>query len=414
MIKIYVHNIFSEGLLKKLTHNSNNLKIESYENSTYVFCTYKNENFNFIFNPIISYNEDGMHLIDYWSVEKDATLYKNYLNFSNDDLKNQDTVYKKIYEKIENKSKWIFLVIRTEKMLSKIDLPELNFPTKDEFYLSKMENNFIINDGYFLDKSFQNLYPNFYYVFTNTVFQWNHYCGIHWYYDFGQIYSNLKFDYDLSYSVRKIKGNRKNILKELSSLKNNKIYLSVTDYGGNELTRLDKHYEDLKNLNIHFNLLNSQTDFSDVSYIPNFKCPGVDVFLRVLPKSKMQILDESWAYYKKDYIHQYLSEKTLGLILAGIPFISTHYYPLDIIQNVLNLEPHPFYNDTKDYCLDTKKFKNFVENFMKNFDENYKICLDWSNIAKEKMMERLNSKNDLLELIINKELQITKKSNSLI
>ena len=69
------------------------------------------------------------------------------------------------------------------------------------------------------------------------------------------------------------------------------------------------------------------------------------MFFRVLPKAKMQILCESWSWDKREFSSPYLSEKTFAFILAGIPFISTHEYPLQILQKILDLPPHPFYEE---------------------------------------------------------------------
>jgi hypothetical protein len=301
------------------------------------------------------------------------------------------------------------LVIRTEKLLTKVDFPDLDFASKDEYYLGKMKNHYIINDGFFLENMSHGNYDNFYSVFTNTIFQWNEYCGINWYYDFGKIYSKLNFDYDIGYSVRRIKRNRKKLLQNLSHLNNPKIFLSVTDFGGSELTNLDKYQGELNFENIHFNSTTGDTDFFDISYIPNIRCPGIDVFLRVLPKSKMQILDESWAHHQKNYIHQYLSEKTFGLLLAGIPFISTHNYPLDIIRKVLKVDDHPFYEDSKKFAVDPKMFTIFVDNFLKNFEENFELCRNWSLSTKKILLDYISSNNDLLQLFVDGKINSEKK-----
>ena len=409
MIKIYVHNFFSIGLLKKLTHNCYNLKIENLDNSTTVFCSFKNINFEFVFNPEINFNNDGFHLIEYYDISLDPMRYKNYLGFTYEDHEDESKIYRRIYEKIKNEKNWIIFVIRTEKLLTKIDLPELDFATKDEYYLMKLNNHFVVNDGVFINKTFENYYSNFYSVFTSTLFHWNEYCGMYWFNDFSKIYNSLKFEYDLAYCVKRIKKNRKEILKHLSKLNNPKIFLSITDYGGRDLTNIDEHFEDLNLPNIHFNSMYGNSDFSNVSYLPNFYCPGVDVFFRVLPKAKMQILDESWAHYKKDYIHNYLSEKTFGLILAGIPFISTHNYPLDILESVLKTNRHPFYEESKQLSIDPKNFTNFVNNFMENFDENFKKCLEWSIETKSLLLDYINNNNDFLQLIIDN--RFTNKSN---
>ena len=409
MIKIYVHNFFTVGLLKKLTHNSEGLEISRSMDITEVKCHFKSVDFHFVFDPKINFNTDGYHFIDYYSIESDFTKYKEYLEFTDEDNLDQSKVYKRLFNKIKDEKNWIILVIRTEKLLTKVDLPDLDFASKDEFYLSKMKNHYILNDGFFLGNTSNENYDNFYSVFTNTVFQWNEYCGINWYYDFGKIYSKLNFDYDIGYSVRRIKRNRKKLLQNLSELNNPKIFLSVTDYGGSELTNLEKYHKELNFENIHFNSITGNTDFFDISYVPNIRCPGIDVFLRILSKSKLQILDESWAHHQKNYIHQYLSEKTLGLLLAGIPFISTHNYPLDIIQKVLKVNDHPFYEESKRYAVDPKGFSEFVDNFLKNFGENFQLCLDWSLSTKKILLDYISSNNDFLQLFVDGKINLEKK-----
>ena len=91
--------------------------------------------------------------------------------------------------------------------------------------------------------------------------------------------------------------------------------------------------------------------------------------------AKMQLLDESWAWYSNNFKSQYLSEKTIGYVLANIPFISTHTYPLDILQSMLNLDKHPFYNQIQEVQGDTDKLAEFIKDFVKDFDKNYTICI---------------------------------------
>ena len=183
----------------------------------------------------------------------------------------------------------------------------------------------------------------------------------------------------------------------------------MTDYGGSELTNLEKYHKELNFENIHFNSTTGNTDFFDISYVPNIRCPGIDVFLRILSKSKLQILDESWAHHQKNYIHQYLSEKTLGLLLAGIPFISTHNYPLDIIQKVLKVDDHPFYEESKRYAVDPKGFSEFVDNFLENFGENFQLCLNWSLSTKKILLDYISSNNDFLQLFVDGKINSEKK-----
>ena len=101
----------------------------------------------------------------------------------------------------------------------------------------------------------------------------------------------------------------------------------------------------------------------------------------------------------RTFTHQYISEKTLGYVLSGIPFISTHSYPLDILEKVLQTEKHPFYNQTKECNGDPLKFSNFVQSFLNNFESNHKICLDWSKSVNEKISIKITTENSFLDLI---------------
>jgi hypothetical protein len=141
-------------------------------------------------------------------------------------------------------------------------------------------------------------------------------------------------------------------------------------------------------------------DFDDISYIANH-AGYMDVFFRVLPKAKMQILCESWSWSNKEFTSQYLSEKTFGLLLSGIPFISTHEYPLQMIEKMLDVPPHPFYNESKRCKTNGKLFAQFVDTFLQNFDENYNQCKEWSDLVHTKLMYKIENENSLLDLIIN-------------
>ena len=125
------------------------------------------------------------------------------------------------------------------------------------------------------------------------------------------------------------------------------------------------------------------------------------MFFRVLPKAKMQILCESWSWDSRQFSSQYLSEKTFAFILAGIPFISTHEYPLQILQKILDLPPHPFYKESVKCKTSGKLFAEFVSEFLNNFDENYILCKEWSDLAHNKLIHLIESDNSLLNLILD-------------
>jgi hypothetical protein len=140
----------------------------------------------------------------------------------------------------------------------------------------------------------------------------------------------------------------------------------------------------------------------------------MDMFFRVITKSKMQILCESWSWDKRQFTSQYLSEKTFAFILAGIPFISTHEYPLQILQKILDLPPHPFYEESKRCKTNGKLFAEFVKDFLENFDKNHMLCKEWSDLAHIKLMKLVETQNSLLDLISNGFKKPIQKTKSLI
>jgi translation initiation factor 2 beta subunit (eIF-2beta)/eIF-5 len=164
----------------------------------------------------------------------------------------------------------------------------------------------------------------------------------------------------------------------------------------------ERHSSKISHINT--NSTHGKTDFDDITYISNHS-GYMDMFFRVLPKAKMQILCESWSWGNQEFTTQYLSEKTFSLLLAGIPFISTHDYPLQLIERMLNVSPHPFYNEFKRCRTNGKLFAEFVDKFLQNFDENYKKCKEWSDIVHNELINKIEHENSLLDLIIHNELK---------
>lgn len=381
MKKIYVHHIYSKLLFNKLAHNTIN-RVFDFKNNI-INCELNSIKYQFIFNEELNDNDDGIHIIDYFTMQNKNPNTKDY------------EIMRQIYEKIKNKTGWVITIFKTDKILNDFDnVTGVNI-IKLENVLNLFSNHFIISDNMFLNNSVKSKYPNFYYAFTNTIFEWNNHCGIRWYFEYKNIFDKLNFDYDLCYSVRNYKDNRILILNGLKKLNHNILTIRTDSF------KNDLYYKNLNSVNdIALNSIYGNTDFEDISILNTIQTRvGIDLFFRILPTAKMQILDESWAWVKTDFNSQYLSEKTFGLILSGIPFISTHTYPLDMLSKVLDIEPHPFYNLSVNG--EPIKFISFVNTFMENFDYNYSLCKKWSLNANDKMLKLINTQNSLLEIISN-------------
>lgn len=398
-MKIYVHHYYSKTLFYKLAHNTTDRVCDIVDNIGIVWCKYKNIPIELIFNPELHDKSDGYHLIDFFTALRTKDKYIEYKDVDVSDSVEDVPFVKKFYELLKDKKDWIITFFRTEKLITKYDVSDAESIIEVEENLLKLSNHRIITDNIFIKDGARSAYKNIHYTFTNSIYQWNEIIGIRWYYEYYNVFNNLNKPYYLTYSVRNHKTHRVEILKGLSDMNDDRLLLIRTDTLKNNLYQ--KHNESLtKYSNIKLSSSMGEIDFDDIGYIENI-CIGNDLFFRILSQSKMQILDESWAWSDNEFTSQYLSEKTIGLVLAGIPFISTHSYPLACIQKVLNIPPHPFYDEFKNHKGDSSKFVLFVNKFMDNFDYNFKLCKKWSDMCRDKFIDKLKIENNLIEFLLD-------------
>jgi hypothetical protein len=274
-----------------------------------------------------------------------------------------------------------------------------------EVQIDRLKNHFIISDNVIFNEFVKTKYSNHFFCLTNTIHQWNELLSIRWYYEFKNIFSKLNQPYDLCFSMRYHKRNRTNIINGLAKLNDDRIYLSRVD---NCINKEFAMYSKQLEKNIKYNI-NKGDDFDDITWIENIE-HYLDYLMRILPMSKMHILSETWDWKEGDFTSNYLSEKTYGFLLANIPFISTHQYPLDVVNEILDTPPHPFYNEIKRVNGNSEKFVLFVEEFMKNYETNKQMCTNWSNIAHDKLMSFMDNENSFLKNIINNNFIIEKNT----
>jgi hypothetical protein len=423
-MKIYIHHYYSDKLFFKIGHNTTNKVYNIENNSTheYGLCAtitadYKNIKIEFIFNPEINDNEDGIHLLDFFTafIQKDKdTKFQNSVSdnllkdvdwqeINEPSSKSIDVIYiKKFADLIENKNNWIVTFFRTEKCLNDEGFKNTLFPNL-QIEFDRLKTHKIVSDNYFIDNTLHKKYKNLFFAFTNTIFQWNELIGIRWYYEYGNIFKNLNPPYKLGYGIRAHKINRVRLAKKLVGTDG--IFISQTNELENDNGQMP--YERIDNA--HLNSIKGDTDFSDLNQIHNhfYKIGhvgpgfGLDLYFRILPMAKMQLLDESWAWYSGNFNSQYLSEKTIGYVLANIPFISTHTYPLDILQSILKLDKHPFYNQILEVQGDMNKLAEFIKKFIEDFDKNFIICKEWCDVCHNEFMKKMNEENSLIDLIMS-------------
>jgi len=396
---IYIHHYFSKSLFYKIAHNTIDRVYDIDEtNVGSIICKYKNIEIKFVFDPIIHYKNDGIHLIDYFSSILQRNIDRKFKNIEvNGNILDIDFL-NNMGKLLKEEKNWIILFFRTEKVIGKYEENGVGCVDNVEYGFEELKQHHIVSDNFFINKLIKNKYPNHFFSFTNVIYQWNEYISIRWYYEYKNIFEKLNQPYDLCFSMRHHKKNRIDILNGLSKLNNDKLYLSKVDH-----SIIKQHIQNktIFEKNVHKNITKGN-DFEDIHCLHNIaEFKYLDYLMRVLPMSKMHILSESWDFKKGEYYSNYLSEKTYGFLLANIPFISTHSYPLDIIQDILNIKNHPFYKEIKLSNGNPEKFVEFVKLFMENFDKNYQLCKDWTNLAHHKFMEKLNNENSLLDLILN-------------
>ena len=399
-MKLYIHHYYTEDIFYKLAHNTTNKEFNIIDRVGDVKCKYKDTEIEFIFKIEMSDETDGYHLLDLNTIiSQNAKDVKFKNNTAVDNVINNPV--SNLYDLLEGKSNWIIIFFNGEKTLFKYENVfykenmDLLYDIENSFL--KLKNHKIVLEEVFINDEIKLKYPNFYYTFSTSMWYWNFHAEIRWYYEFKRIYDKLNFDYDLCFSMRSYKYNRVLLLNELKKLNNNRIFLQRSDARKNSELNL-KHEN--KVTDIYLNSMEGKNDFDNLHLIHNNRL-GLDLFFRLLPLSKIQILDESWAWANSDFASHYLSEKTIGFVLSGIPFISTHSYPLEVLNKILDIPPHPFYNESKKIKGNAVKVAEFVKEFMENFDENYILCKEWSDICHTAFMNKFNNENSLLDLIIS-------------
>jgi hypothetical protein len=81
-----------------------------------------------------------------------------------------------------------------------------------------------------------------------------------------------------------------------------------------------------------------------------------------------------------------------------------------VITEILNTPPHPFYNEIKNVNGNPGKFVLFVEEFMKNYETNRQLCINWGNGTHNKLISFMDNENSFLKNIINNNFIIEKNT----
>jgi len=282
-----------------------------------------------------------------------------------------------------------------EKNNMGIDIPSPNFTKfaiiiEGEYYNQFKEAHekyeTLFSDNFFLDNNV--------FLFTQTIFKWNKIAGIRWFYEYKNIYENIVKKYKFGYFVLR----KNNFRNKLGNLLSELDYCFINHFKNEQFNNTIKYTQ--------LNDIIGHRDFDNLYKVypkPNDYNFDLDYFFRVLPYSKIILLDETHSNKNNSELN-WLTEKTYGIILSKIPFIPTNISTLKMIYKIIpSCTPYPFEKQIVELSANPQKIKEFIISFNNDFDFNYKILNDWIGYLHDKFMFKIYNENSLLDYFIKNE-----------
>ena len=422
-MKFYVYHNFNYGIVFFLCHNLKNRIID--EENGYVYGFYNDVKVEFYFQSFsnFSYEElsKGYHVIHReeavkkWFYIKDFAKYQNQLGFP-DCLKAE---YHTLFESINfDEQKWILFWNFGENKFVHLNDADLARNRELKLLRNLSDKSILFSDNYIKENTKYSKIINSKKLIkslTNDVFMWNHLAQVTWASEFSNIYKNLSPPNNICISFRSYKPHRFEIIEKLSKLNLKNVHLSYSSalferfkgtidktWGINYDEKYDK-LKSIENVNLNNVGFHSDIDFKNVNIAGNkYAYMELDYYFRILPQAKIQLLDETHSYISDESIPMNLSEKTYILLLANIPFISTHHYPLDLIrEHILDLE-HPYYSKIKKISNNVDELVKFIEYFNTHFDRLYPKLKEWTNKVHIALLNKMENENSFLEHMTTK------------
>ena len=243
------------------------------------------------------------------------------------------------------------------------------------------------------------------YLFTQTIFKWNIIAGIRWFKEYESLSRLISHPYKFGYFI----GRKTPLRVELGNLLSEHDYCFVNHWKNKEYnssTMKCTQLNDLYGQNDFDNLIDIFPSILNKKSQSDAKVWSMDYFFRLLPQTKVLILDETHSDSSKQLDINFLSEKTFGTVLANVPFIPTNVHTLDMIHQIIKIKPYPFYSEIKEISANPQLINEFIINFNKKFDINYNIIKEWSNLLHNIVMNRLYNENSLFEYFKNNSKKI--------
>ena len=414
--KVYVHHRYSESLFKQIAHNTNNRVFQVKEGEEgIVYCSYKNQPYEFHFTfDTIDY-QDGINYINFIelknevysdNVRGDVDFYDKITSGYIEDSKWSSEIYAflgKIDELIGKYKNWYIECISGEKIVwfdfQQKNSNALNNISALKKYISKFKNHHILTDNISISDIKLPHYLNF--TLTNTLFFWNKRTDILLYYEYGKyLLDKINFEYLFNYNIRVHRKRRKKIADLL-----NKEYTFVSQTNWVDSISIDDSnntfFEPIEGA--YLNKIIDDIDFFNP--IDSYLSPdrvSLDLYFRLLPKGKIQIVNETLNSVNllPNLKYTHLSEKTYGLILANIPFIPTSFYVLSAIYSILPKSPsYPFEDEIKKHEESPESFVQFIDTFYQNRLEYVPLLEKWTKTVHDLLINELQNTNSFLDLI---------------
>ena len=220
------------------------------------------------------------------------------------------------------------------------------------------------------------------FLLTQTIFAWNEYANIRIWKEYENVHHKINHNYKLGFFFSRITNYRSSLVNELKD--NTDIF--INQFG------LYNHSTKIDGVTQH-NIRQPINDFDNIKLLTDSAFP-LDFFFRVLPKTKAVLSIET---LKTESDYTFLTEKTYGLIIGGIPFIPIHTFILDMIQSIGFNTLHPFDAEIREFDNSIKKTSEFIKTYLKDEPNNYHKLVIWVNQLKAYMLSRLYSENSLLD-----------------
>lgn len=399
MKKIYIHHRYSDYLFKLLGHHSDIIEknIDSNGEGNILF-NYKKDLWEFIFHNEINYNVDGYHLIDlqqsYMSIRNGDDLKFKDLKFCDVYYENVYTTIHKIEEFTSKGGEWILTFFLGEKLFFE------NIDGANPIY-EKLNQKMhgLTKHKLFTDNiPYKTSIKNHIFPLSNVMMFWYFRTRLLMYKEYGKFHRLIPHTHLWGYHIKRHRHRRLQIAKLLDK---DKVFVSQTDWN-------DVLVPDFRNLfeksNItpiegaFYNNFVGNNDFDNKfnGYIEADKI-GFDLFFTLLPQSKGVIIDETWSGLTSKI--NYLSEKSYGMILGRIPFITTASYPLDLIKFAIGGEEHPYYQTIKDLESNTTKLCDW----MNSLDEtDIEVCQSWVDEISDILHHKIYNNNHILDNVETK------------